>query len=288
MVFSTLGLRFALVWSIGSCIITQMDSRNYSVVYIFLLVLSSWSFVARVAEGAELNEVSLSQANPKICTGFDAESGKALLGRLDADLAVYSCPTSHALFGVHNPGSSDIVPFGINLIGNCCPLPHDDILTDEHVRVSDACPPGYVVTGGGTFSLCDNCEKFMKCTKINTKRYQLGPQRSGVAWGVDSRGVYFWKERKRIKRKELPVAIRFGVSRRSRWIFEPAGCVGDPMGSIPVRKTSKRCKGIFFRQLQYVGLIGDPPAGTPVKMFPDCHDIDDILSNNPRCIVREE
>ena len=34
---------------------------------------------------------------------------------------------------------------------------------------------------------------------------------------------------------------------------------------------------MYFRELRYKGIAGDPPAGTPVKMYPDCTRIANVF-----------
>ncbi len=113
----------------------------------------------------------------------------------------------------------------------------------------------------------------MRCTKINTARYQLGEARPGAYWGSGAAG---WKGATRITWDNIPAAIRYANGREEQHRWDVDGCIGYPWGSLLAEKHSKYCSGMMFKQLQFKGLDGDPAAGTVVKMFPDCDDVANI------------
>ena len=196
--------------------------------------------------------------------------------------AVTRCPKNSVVFDVNRPP----MPRGtsaryIKFQANCCPLPKADILTDVEVFAAEECPEDHVVTSPTSMEPCEQCERVMRCTKINTERYRLGEKTEGVYWGF---GQAYWKQRTQLMWGDVPAAIRYAVGRISKFHWEQQGCLGFPFGSLLVGKHSKRCHGLSFRQLQYQGLPGDPPRGTPVTMFPDCRGISDPFDPEARCI----
>jgi len=137
----------------------------------------------------------------------------------------------------------------------CCPLPAPDILTgDPAVPRGTTCQPNEVITGAaGTYNL--------KCTPINTTRYQLGPAQlpcyfgSGAAGGSGVPGC-------------AGHPTSFSVLQNN--YFGSDGCSSQPYGSLFVQQSGKDCNDLRARQLQYTGAVpGDPPAGTPVEMYVD-------------------
>lgn len=224
-----------------------------------------------------------SQHQPKVCLGYNALYKR--WGPLSSDEGadLHYCPDNYAFFGTVVPLGAQRAGRHISLLGYCCPLPAKDILLEDHLEEYEQCPDGYVATGSQAWQCrSEECQMLMRCTKINSERYQLGPAKTGIAWGI--RGRYPWKEKKTIKRVELPIAVRWGLTRRGKIDRANEGCVGDPIGSLLAAKTSKRCKGFYFRQLQFRGRAGDPPAGTAVRMYPDCRDITDELDPEGVCI----
>lgn len=226
---------------------------------------------ALIAAGVLFVAPHQAAADPQVCTGLPAENNPALSGQY------LPCPPQHAIFAVddvggeHKAGPGRYVPVS----AACCPLPADDILTDDHLYgVMDRCPEGFVVTGATGNHCVDLCE--VRCTRVNSKKYRLAPERGAAYWnsvGALVRGG--GGEASKISLAEIPSAIRKGVLRRvSRVLGSEAagsyrrradedGCVGIPFGSMLVAKNGKYCEHQRFRQL----LLLD---GTPVRMFPDC------------------
>lgn len=194
------------------------------------------------------------------------------------------CPPNTVFLGTAM-GTGRHSPENAPLLSSCCRVPAEDLLTNRHVFEAAICPPEHVVTG---VLLAANpalaLKRNIRCTEINSDRYQLGTLTYGVFWGVSTKASFPWKEQKRIRTDEVPLAIRYGLSRMERRIFSGAGCVGDPPGSLLVGKRSMRCKGLLFRELQYRGRPGDPPKGTAVDLIPECRSINNVFSPDARCI----
>lgn len=112
----------------------------------------------------------------------------------------------------------------------------------------------------------------------------LGAATLGSVWGASTAAAFPWREHQVLKPADIPPAIRFGVTRRSHFEFLENGCIGDPPGSLLVRKLTKKCFDFHFQQLQFRGIAGDPPQGTAVRMFPECRYIADIFDTDSECI----
>src|SRR5262249_28000724 len=112
--------------------------------------------------------------------------------------------------------------------------------------------------------------------------YHLGPLTPGVYWG---HGLSSHFQGNGMELFQIPLAIRYGISRQeySRWSID--GCIGIPFGSLLVKKAAGHCRDAGYRQLLYNGLPGDPPAGTPVTMFPDCKRMENIFDPTAGCFT---
>ena len=247
-----------------------MNFRHSVFVGIWLL-LASGSAAAEAERSSQLPVLE-----PKICTGQTPNGwGPVRAGE---------CPRDHAFFSqCCRPGGVPYYAGGdrVTLSGVCCPLPSEDILQHDEptVRAREQCPENYLVTGGLQED-CPECRYFLICSKINTARFQLAPGQPGIAWGISSSQ---WKIPRLISRGELPLGIRYGVGREGKYRFANSGCVASVPGHVLVGRRSKRCRNYYFSELQYAGLPGDPPRGTPVRMFPDCQMLSDPFEDTPRC-----
>jgi hypothetical protein len=191
------------------------------------------------------------------------------------------CPVGYAFYGVDDPAGAQGPGRIIAATSSCCELPSKDILTEEHVFVEESCPEDFIATGYKNWNSPKGSTKYMRCSKINNNRYQLGELTPAVYWGDGASG---WRGAQRIDRAQIPAGIRHSMGRTSKDTWDVDGCVGYPWGSVFTKKTSKYCSGLFFRQLQFKGLRGDPPAGSAVKMFPDCDELQDRNDpNNSSC-----
>jgi len=228
------------------------------------LVLSRGKMHVTPAPGG----VASSDAQLALCLGFKEE--QVSLGKAAGD-----CPSGYAFYGADDPAGKSGPAEHISVSGSCCPLPAADILTDEHSYAKSVCPADSIATGTKTVGRYPETITEMRCTKINTKRYQLGEAQESLYWGDGAAG---WQGSKWIRWKEIPAAIRYGQGREGSESWDVDGCIGYPWGSLLAEKDTKYCAGFKFRQLRFAGLPGDPARGTPVQMFPDCLDVDDIAS----------
>ncbi len=221
--------------------------------------------------------VAAADSHPTMCIGFNPEKNK--FGE-----EYLSCPKGYAYYSVGDPAGKALPGETIITAGGCCPLPADDILTEEKVDAEVSCPENYIATGMKGWERKPEEVKFIQCTKINDKRYKLGEMTPAKYWG---NGFAGWQGSDRIDREIIPAGIRYSVGRENQNHWGDDGCVGYPWGSLFAKKTSKYCGGMFFRQLQFAGVAGDPPAGTPVKMFPDCDDVNEVGDpNGAKCVKK--
>ena len=184
------------------------------------------------------------------------------------------CPEGYGFFGLddgrypqHSPG-----------YGPCCPLPSSDILRGEVFAAEQECPEASIAIGWTTE--CKDCVFKILCRRINDQRYLLGPESEGAYWGF---GFTRWEESLFVPKMLLPPTLRHAIGRNGFASWDVDGCVGFPVGSLLTGRPGGYCSGTRFRQLQYRGGPGDPPAGTPVKMLPDCLEIDTIFRAGARC-----
>lgn len=219
--------------------------------------------------------VEVAGSAPSACIGYDTVKGKW------GEEFRY-CPAGYAFYGVDDPGGPEGPANFIGTTGSCCPLPAADILTEEHVESEVSCPENYIATGTRNWECSDkkSCSRYMRCTKINTARYQLGEMTPGIYWGDGAAG---WQGSQRTNWEAIPAGIRYSMGRKHNKEWDSDGCVGYPWGSLLAKKTSKYCSGMYFRQLQFAGIDGDPERGTPVKMFPDCDELENV--NDPAAVT---
>lgn len=252
-------------------------------VYLSLLFIAVFPFNlhAQLADALREQETASSPGYP--CVGYlpptDTWGWKEL-----SHHAWNECPPGYAFFGVERPfgkWEAEDVP----LHGNCCRLPAGDILTEEHLITRGACPDGYVITGmrmvGVSYADCPkDCGRKIRCTKINQKDYALGPIRKGVHWGVNSSAAFPWKEKKSIRRNQIPLAIRYGVARQMRARVGNDGCVGDPIGSLLIGARALGCVNTLWREVFKVLDRGEKKR---MQMYPECKDISSVFSPDPKC-----
>ncbi len=214
---------------------------------------------------------------PKICTGFDKKADK------QHGIAGDLCPPNYAYFLNYDRGiRNKSIKAGrvVSLAGPCCPLPADDILTDEHVYDAvESCPFNYVATGGtGNLGCGKSCT--MRCTKINTDRYKLGEERMAMYWKRNLKQTSSGRgSADQIKWHHLPLALRYAAGRERKYPvldlgippWANDGCVGVPFGSLLTKKTTYTCDGFFYRPLLF-------KDGSAVKMLPECRQITNLLS----------
>lgn len=255
-----------------------------SLVLLLLLVVGICFSLPRPL--AAQSQASAPAHNPQPCASIytDSNTKEIHWGIPFQDL----CPANMAVIGSSIPkASGGRTTEQIRIDINCCPLPADDILLDEHIEVFDKCPENFIATGAQRGCGWEKppgppflCPKKIRCTKINLSRYQLGPAKIAAHWGFSATS---WRNSQRVFKSEIPKAIRNALSRTSRYSWETQGCVGYPYGSLLVEKYAKRCQGLFFRQLQFRGINQDPKKGTAVVMFPQCENVSGIFDKHLEC-----
>ncbi len=231
-------------------------------------------------------EVVYADGVGKVCNGWHPDAKE--LGA-----SWVPCPKGYAIYAVDDPGGdhSNGPPEYVPIKGSCCPLPFDDMLTDEHLyNVYDSCPDGYIATGGISYfrresntdavpsmaNCGDKCG--MRCTKVNSAKYRLGKAVPAVYWVREwSSAMAGYGFAARVGLEDVPPAIRYSLGREDSYKNDNDGCVGYPYGSVLVAKHKKSCDGFLFRRLLFLD-------GSPVPMFPKCTDVRDRDSDNPQPI----
>ena len=230
--------------------------------------------------------------DPKVCVGYK-QIGERISWNL-SDLKF--CPKNYAVFASEpNAANSRYAKANeVRIQSYCCPLPADDILLDQHVLADTECPESYIVTSstGGEDKVDSSAPPrysdlgVFRCTKINTKRYKLGKELPAVAWG---RGTSSYKEKSLLLIGDIPLAIRGGVRRQSKYRQAWRGCIGQPFGSLLTGKMGgKRCSAHLYRELQFAGAENDPKEGSAVKMFPNCNISPDPYRPEDGCVEVQE
>lgn len=223
--------------------------------------------------------VLLAQALP-----LSANKPQPCIGRLDYSTGIewgaakegLGCPKNFAIVALNSwPQTSRYAkPETIRIQPSCCPLPSEDILSGTVVNAAEKCPSNHIAVGSEPPDTATGIS-YLRCAEINQKRYTLAAPREAYYWGF---GVGQWQSPTHLMKSDIPAAIREAVGRVSKYDWVDQGCVGYPFGSLLTSKSSKRCTGFEFQQLQYIGAAGDPPAGTAVPMLPDCRGIVDIFT----------
>ena len=236
-----------------------------------------------------------------LCDGFNtARSDWSDVGPLPLGPAEDVCAPGYAYLAANFVFGDPRPPRNIAVSGRCCRLP-DGVLLDEHVYTFDDCPEGTIATGARAERVVRDCpnnwaacvadwealDHELRCTKINQQRYQLSPFRPayviGFHQGLDPRGT---NGQQFTTRTRIPLGLRYGVARTSRFGLDTGRYIGFPWGSVLAAKRSKF--DFLFRTIEFRGNPGDPPQGTPLQVVPPCETIDDPLRPNARCISGKE
>lgn len=245
-----------------------------------LLLLLLLYYFAPVPAGCETP--SKSKHHPQPCTGilpYADETKYGFIYTYPPEISTAVCPPQYGIYGNLLMGRRITNhPASVGLRASCCPLPATDILREEIQEVIDQCPENFVAVG--STQECKDCPPLLRCQSINTDRYMLGQPRPGLLWGMTSSP---WKNANNAMKSDIPRAIRFGVSRAGRFDEHSTGCVGYPFGSLLTAKTGKHCNSFLFRELLFRGLAGDPPAGTPVTMYPECRNLSQNVEGDISC-----
>ena len=182
------------------------------------------------------------------CTGYSYLPG--FNGRW-----AFECPRGYAVVAIDD--SSTGTPSHFFTV-DCCPLPREDVLQDDLPGSFSSCPDGSVATSGPLAT--DN--NLLRCSKVNP-RYLLGEPRPGVYWGD---GFSIPRTKLGIERMGIPEALREGIGRESRTVWDVDGCIGSPPGSLLTTIGDGSCAETRFRPLLFSGAAGDPPRGTAVGL----------------------
>lgn len=230
-----------------------------------------------------------------ICTGFDPRIGQfGMIGAWQNSAAGY-CPDGYAFVGHELQGGPKRELEQIATRGDCCPLPAG-ALRNEHLFTVSRCPDGFVVTGGDTDAglLQRHVEggdtrgwwalpHRIRCTRIDTERFALGPARRGwrVGWGREptiGRMLFGLPDSESLTtRGRIPEGLRYGIGRSGVTEWTQDHCIGYPFGALLVERVRGReCAGLIYRQLI------DRRTGRPSA--PSCKTIDNPLSANPVCL----
>lgn len=216
-------------------------------------------------------------------------------------LQVENCPEGMAAFSVQD--SQEVVIY-------CGVLPKSDMLSSNpaelNIRRADGvCLANEVITGSEwvSYGVQPPTDSYVLCSKINTARYQLGPAKiSGYFYWGSAVGASGGKGASvKMNAANMPGQIRYLMGRKynpassnpttTDWDsdgcfgYDPSGVGDNKFGLLMTAKrrekpsdnvTSKYCGDMEAKSIQYKGLAGDPPLGTPVDMFPQkCSDISD-------------
>ena len=226
-----------------------------------------------------INAVQAQPATPKegraTCTCHHSADGVPFWSRNQTP-----CPDDYYLVGPDDPpghGRRIRGAGGTPVIACCCPMPSKDILTDSHIYgVLDECPENSIATGGSVTYCASNC--MMRCTRINTERYSLGPKRKGrytkrrgfvLLGGWGGAATIFWED--------IPEALRYAHGRAGLQQWDADGCAADPIGGVLVSKSGPLCDQFEFRELR-------TRSGAPVSMFPRCAAPIDPAESDPHCV----
>ena len=212
---------------------------------------------------------------PYICLGYTSRQEFQKWGVIGNE-----CPEGYAYLSAERQRISAKEPGPI--IGSCCRLPAPDILTEERVEREKSCPEGFVAIGAKNSHGGAGWKKpQLVCARVNGTRYRLGPKVPGVFWGVS---LALPNVAPTLLREQIPLAIRYGVQRYDYRTWDNHGCLGNPWGALLVDLAEDNCSESFYRELQYTGQYpGDPGPGTPVKMFPDCSELENIFDPTSGC-----
>lgn len=234
---------------------------------------------------------------PRECIGFNPEAGNWDSVGIEAGGSVEQfCPKGYAYMSADFTTGTKRPAANIPMRGRCCPLPRG-VLTEQTEFALEHCPDNYVATGARAehqlppcvngWALCEHewihIGQYLRCTAIDTSRYQLGAPAQSLSIGFRERFDLSTLRREYTTRSRIPLGIRYGIGRENRYRLTRGGCVGYPWGALLVGKRGKFCE-YDFQVLEYRGAPGDPPAGTPVNLIPPCRSIPDPLDPKARCV----
>lgn len=182
---------------------------------------------------------------------------------------VSDCPSGYAIMNIGKTALRWYRSAARPWAGNCCRLPAGDILRGEPFTAGDRCPENAIVTGFEPITADGTIDPRVRCTHINTDRYQLSEPFPGVFWGFSfgMRG-----ESHRIPAGRIPPALRWGFGRNTWNGSTTSGCIGGVNGGLLIDARGSGCEDHRFAELEY---RSDNVALRPVPMFPVCDAIKD-------------
>lgn len=239
---------------------------------------------------------------PGVCTSLDPVTKRVGRFGVVQPSMIDSCPRGSAFVAQATMNSQEMRVFqNTPLQGNCCPLPPDALTSAIHLFAGH-CPAGSVVTGvrgysSETMDLSRHqpSSYLFECTFINSNRYQLGPEGLAVRIATaphgfnrhGARSLLGLEPNVTVSWNRIPPGLRYAVGRVSRNGHEQHHCTGYPWGSLLVGRGERTDCGYMHRELQYAGIGGDPPRGSPVPIFADCDAVESPLGEAPRCVKME-
>ena len=254
---------------------------------LFSLVVFAGVYFSPVrAENLDPPRADPSQFLP-LCLGFDTR-GQVIGPKFARSDSPGSCPADHAFIAIDTVTGRDRPVEDIPLIGYCCPLPEGS-LHSETVSVIEHCPADFLATGS---HLDEHGKVFLDCTKLDVSRYSLAESNSGAA--LEPAVEFFpkllaWVESwfshpgaRRIAWNEIPVAMRYGFSRRSETQWGWESCLGARFGSFLVGRKGVECYENSFAQLLLRSHATN--VSSLVGYSPRCLAIDDVRSGSGKCL----
>lgn len=229
---------------------------------------------------SEVLPVRQSRVAP-ICSGWNPDSNSwGLIGTSNEYTSESYCPKNQAYVAIQFQGGPRRGAKHVGVSGTCCPIP-DGVLLDRHVYVEDTCPENHLATGvkppppeEETLERLERTQ-LLRCTAIDSNRYQLGKTESGIliGWLLHFR-TYFDKA---TSFSRLPLELRLGAGRFSKYGRSKLICLGHPWGAFLTGKQAKYCSDHTFSELQY------RDTGKPVVSLGHCLAVDDPYSKSPAC-----
>lgn len=244
----------------------QMRTKNHARHSLNILVDTA----VRGEVGAPLEVYRHTSRGPSLCIGFNDRTFLQNWGR------VTFCPRGYAFFEADDTGPATT--------GTCCPLPAEDILTRRVIWETRECPDGSVLTGIGAASASDARNggdtepPLLRCTVINSDRYQLSTRSAGKRYG-DAGSLSLFDED--FDRRRLPVAYREAFGRVGPDTWDEDGCIGEEPGAILTGIGGRRCPEMSFRRLERKLPTGE---SQPVEMYPHCAKLIDRHDPSRGCL----
>lgn len=234
----------------------------------------------------------------KVCVGWNPDAGDFQTLAVGEATPEAFCPDGYALVGTDVQAGQDRAFDRYPIGGDCCPLPPGALLP-LHRFVENECPPSFVATGGRLKPIrgapppvtvpplkWEELEYELRCTRIDTKRFKLGPPLPAVrvGWGKDPTQAFMdwvWgRAEVMTTRDHAPAAYRYALGRKSVGTWKGDVCAGYPWGSLLVKRAGIRCSHLYFSQLLFL-------SGEPVKIFPSCRALTDPFDPHADCAPTE-